>query len=153
MDHIGDAGKRANVVRELALLGGYGGCFEGLFAVPAPSTSSKASCGPLMQPCGISKIAIRLLRGSVPISAQKFVELARKVYETNDRRAALKREIKFVVSLRHRRGKNPTPPEPPQLVSHGCSCVAQSSSEAACQAVIGASSGKLYLIRRLTSQD
>jgi hypothetical protein len=87
-ERIGDPGKRANVARELALL-------EALRDGLPPTAGLDALAGELKavnEALWEIEDAIRDCEREGDFGP-RFVELARSVYRTNDRRAALKREI------------------------------------------------------------
>ena len=88
-DRIGDAIKRANVQRELDLLTGL---WHAEAAENADITSLRSELKSLNEALWDIEDAIRECerRGEF---GDRFVELARSVYRTNDRRAATKRAI------------------------------------------------------------
>jgi len=88
-EKIADAGKRANIDRELAALSG----------VLAPLLAATPALAPLKAELRTTNEALWRIEDDIRDCERQrdfgatFVELARAVYHTNDRRAATKRKI------------------------------------------------------------
>jgi hypothetical protein len=88
-DRISDAGKLANVRRELA----------GLSAITDPMLKANAGLAPLKASLKSINETLWTIEDDIRDCERakdfgaKFIELARNVYRINDRRAAVKREI------------------------------------------------------------
>ena len=88
-ERIGDAAKLANVRRELA----------GLSAIIDPLIATNKALAPLKSSLRAVNETLWQIEDDIRACERRkdfgpsFVELARNVYRTNDRRAALKREI------------------------------------------------------------
>ena len=88
-ERIGEAAKLVNVRRELA----------GLTAIVGPLLAAQTALGPLKSSLRAVNETLWQIEDDIRDCERRkdfgpsFVELARKVYRTNDRRAALKREI------------------------------------------------------------
>jgi hypothetical protein len=88
-DRISDAGKLANVRRELA---GLSAIADPMLKAHAGLAPLKASLKSINETLWVIEDDIRDCERAKDFGA-KFIELARNVYRTNDRRAAVKREI------------------------------------------------------------
>lgn len=92
-ERIADGGKLANVRRELELL-------KATWAAAAPAgtdlSALTAGLKAVNEALWDIEDAIRLKEASQAFDGE-FVELARSVYRTNDRRAAIKREINLAL--------------------------------------------------------
>ena len=88
-EKIPDAGKRANIRREL----------DALAAVLAPLLAATPALAPLKAELRTTNEALWRIEDDIRDCERRrdfgasFVELARRVYQTNDRRAATKRKI------------------------------------------------------------
>lgn len=93
LDRIGDAAKRANVAREHAALTEAWGAALASRAEQLPQLAEhRAALRAVNEALWDVEDALREHERRAEFDA-RFIELARSVYRTNDRRAALKRQV------------------------------------------------------------